>query len=571
MRTINYFLPLFILVQFGCGKDETTTPILTFQGSIIVSLKDPDGIPVQGALIRMGNSSGMTDEDGNYFFTDIAMTGDDFLVAEKAGYFKGSRRFRSTGPQTQFIRITLLPQEEKGVFASSQPATISIDNKSKLHFPDHAIVREDGSAYNGNVHVMANPIYGNDALLSNKMPGNLIGIDASGTQVVLGSLGMIAIELRSDNGEKLQVAAGKSVEMELAIADKQVDKAPLSVPLWSFDEDKGYWVEEGVATRQGNVYVAQLTHFSFWNCDDTFTLTEWTGRFVYPDGQPAQNIRVCLTIKSLNSEACSMTDANGVVSGGIPSGEPMQVSVKNECGEILAFDVGSVGELAAMDPIKINESTELEVTTIQGTALQCDGLPISLGFAKVYTGGNVFIFPIQGPDGHYEGSFEHCTGNLISLQFIDVKNGLESTAFTYSTERNMNAGSLAACDQVEEFIRYKIKGFSTSYNYYLLDVQAGSVTKISSIDSIGVKGKFGFTFDGFTPGDYKGYTLFGNQVNLPNGQTGYFLKMDLTVSEFGSHNEFIKGTFTGKLNVGGNGAGGSGDSDLSGSFAVRNR
>src|SRR4030095_1663282 len=167
MRTIHYFLFIFILLQFGCGKDDITTPSQTFRGSLSVSLKDPDGLPVQGALIRLGNNSGMTDEDGNYFFTDIAITGDDFLVSEKAGYFVGSRRFRSEGPQTQFIRITLLPQEEKGVFASSPTATISVDNKSKLHFPDHAIVHEDGSAYNGNVHVMANPIYGDDAQLSN--------------------------------------------------------------------------------------------------------------------------------------------------------------------------------------------------------------------------------------------------------------------------------------------------------------------------------------------------------------------------------------------------------------------
>ena len=95
--------------------------------------------------------------------------------------------------------------------------------------------------------------------LSNKMPGNLIGLDVSGTQMALGSLGMIAVELLSDNGEELQVADNKSVEVELALADNQLDKAPATVPLWSFDEEKGYWVEEGVATKQGNVYVASLT------------------------------------------------------------------------------------------------------------------------------------------------------------------------------------------------------------------------------------------------------------------------------------------------------------------------
>src|SRR5687768_14474784 len=427
MRTINYFLLLVILIQFSCKKDDNITPINTFQGSLFVTLKDPQGIPVQGAFISMGNSSGITDDNGNYFFIDIALTGDDLLVAEKAGYFKGSRRFRSEGSQTQFIHITLLPQEEQGVFNNSQPATISIDNKSKLKFPANAVVREDGSAYTGNVHVMANAIYGDDALLSNKMPGDLIGLDATGAQSALGSFGMIAVELQSDNGDKLQVAAGKSVEVELAIANNQVNDAPQSIPIWSFDEDKGYWIEEGVATRQGNYYIASLTHFSWWNWDVPLTLTSWSGTVLYHNGNAAQNVSVCFTVKSINTQRCAPTSASGIISAMIPD-EPMEISVVNECGEnMLSFHVSSIHELMGWNPIKLNESSEIVVSAIQGIALQCDGLPVTSGFAKVYTGSNVFIFPIKGTDGHYEGSFEHCKGDLISVQFIDATNNLESS------------------------------------------------------------------------------------------------------------------------------------------------
>ena len=574
MRTIHYFLLLSFLVIYGCDKNDTITPVPTFQGSLFVSVKDPDGLPVGGAEIRMANTTVLTDEDGNYFFTDIALTGDDFLIAEKAGYFNGSRRFRASGPQTQFVRIVLLPHEEVGVYVSSQAATISVDNKTKLHFPVNAIVRDDGSVFNGNVHVIANPIYGDDVLLSNKMPGNLTGIDASGANVVLGSFGMIAVELRSDNGELLQVASGNSVQLELAIANQQLDEAPQTIPLWSFDEESGYWVEEGVATRQGNFYLAQITHFSYWNCDDPFnTFVEWTGRFVYHDGSPAQNVNVCLTLKSLNSTECAMTDASGAVSGRIPNDESLKLSIQNECGGVMfETEVTSAGALQALGPVTLNEPPgEVEVSFIQGTALQCDGLPVKSGFAKVITGSNLFIFPIQGSDGHYEGSFEHCKGDLISVRFVDGINGLESITYTYTTERNMNVGDLRACDQTEEFLRYKIKGFGTTYNYFLLDLYTDIGTQISTLDSIGVKGKFGFSFDGKTTGAYRGYLFLGNQVNLPNGQSGYFLRMDLIVTEYGGPNEFIRGTFTGKLNVGGNGAGGNGDSDVSGEFAVRNK
>jgi hypothetical protein len=35
--------------------------------------------------------------------------------------------------------------------------------------------------------------------------------------------------------------------------------------LWSFDEAKGLWKEEGQAIKTGSNYVGDVSHFSFWN------------------------------------------------------------------------------------------------------------------------------------------------------------------------------------------------------------------------------------------------------------------------------------------------------------------
>jgi hypothetical protein len=45
--------------------------------------------------------------------------------------------------------------------------------------------------------------------------------------------------------------------------------------------------------------------------------------------------------------------------------------------------------------------------------------------------------------------------------------------------------------------------------------------------------------------------------------------MDLNVTEYGPIGGYISGSFSGKINVGGNGSGGPGDSDYAGTFSVR--
>ena len=572
MKTNSILYLLVLFLYLGCSPDDSAVPIQKFQGSLFVTVKDSGGKPIQGATIAIGDQIVTSNEDGTFFFTQITLTGDDYLQVEKPGYFKGSRRFNTIASHTQFLQITLMPQEEVGSFSGAQSATVSIDAKSKLTFPDHAVTRADGSAYNGTVHVLASPIYGDDPQLSQKMPGALTGLDQSGTKVVLGSFGMLAVELQADNGEILQVASGKTVEMQLSIPNTQLGHAPSTIPLWYFDEVQGIWVQEGEATKQGNVYVAQLPHFSFWNCDIPNTLVNWEARYIYPDGRPAQNTLVCLTILNIKDQRCSNTDANGVVSGFVPANEAMELKVLNECGNILhSQQVGPFSNDVKMDVEEL-AITEYDYATISGTALQCDGSPLTSGIVRVNTTKSNFLFPILDTEGHFEGGYVYCTGDVVTLYVYDVSNSLVSLPHTVTFDRSLNVGTLAACEQVDEFLRYKINGFSPEYIYFLPELSSNNnhITKIESLDSIGVKGRFGFSFDGTTIGQYTGYAAHGNQINLPNGQKAYILNMTINVTEYGGSGQYIRGTFSGKINTGNNGAGGAGKSDFNGSFAVKN-
>jgi hypothetical protein len=573
-KSILFFLA--ISLYFSCSKDNDTDPGVVptgdIQSSLFVTVKDPAGTSVAGAEIRIGNLTGITEEDGTYFFTKVTLSGDDYLRVEKTGYFKGSRRFFTKDSPTQFLHITLLPQAEIGSFSITHSATLFIDSKSKLIFPSQAVTHLDGSPYSGQVHVIASPIYGDDPQLSDKMPGALLGRNVADGEVALGSFGMLAVELQGDNGEVLQIAPGKTATVQFAVSDNQLGNAPSSIPLWYFDEDKGHWVEEGQAELQGSVYIAQLSHFSFWNWDVPLELVNWEVSFVYTDGRPAQNVQICLSVENISDQRCAYTDAKGSMYGLVPANKLMTMSAVNECGSnILSEEIGPFNSDIRLDAMTLN-MTQQDYAVMTGTALQCDGLPIKSGFVKVHTPLNHFIFPITGPDGYFEGGYRYCVGDVVTLYVYDLTNSLVSFPQSVTFERNLNVGSITACNELTEFIRYKVKGFSPEYVYYAPELtrHSGLTTKVHSLDSIGFRGRFGFVFEGVSPGQFSATGAVGNQINLPNGQVAYITSMLVNVTEFGPEGEFVRGDFNGRITVGGNGAGGPGPSDFNGSFAVKN-
>jgi hypothetical protein len=104
------------------------------------------------------------------------------------------------------------------------------------------------------------------------MPGDLVGLNENNERGALGSLGMVAVELVSASGDPLQVKEGKKVTMKVNVPAAMLATAPATIPMWYFDEARGYWTREGSAELQGNQYVTEVPHFSFWNCDAWFDL-----------------------------------------------------------------------------------------------------------------------------------------------------------------------------------------------------------------------------------------------------------------------------------------------------------
>lgn len=325
MRFILFFFSLLLFVS--CHKDEfdeSSEQLTTFTaevvkettGSILGSVVDENNRPVADAVVQIYSANTRTNQFGVFSFENVKMDKNGtYLTVRKNGYFLGSDMIYPKSARN-YSDIILMSLEKGKTLDAEKGGSIDISGGGNLVFPAGAIVDAKGAAFNGQVEVSAKLISPLSFQLNALMPGALVADDASGKTVVLGTAGMFAVELRSTSGEELQIGNGKKVSFSIPALGKS---KPEKIGLWSFDESKGRWKEEGVATLVNNTYTGEVSHFSFWNCDAPFPLIEVCGKVVNQDNEPLKNAWIRVDAEGLSS-AAGQTDENGEFCGKMPKG-----------------------------------------------------------------------------------------------------------------------------------------------------------------------------------------------------------------------------------------------------------
>ena len=572
MKTKILIFMMMALVLVRCKDSESFTPEpdpVVFDASAFVAVEDLSGNPIEGVKITVGASEGFTDDDGLLFLNKVEMNPSTYLVAERTGYFHGSRRFYPSEGKTSFVKLVLLPEQLVGTMSATSGGVIGISGGIQLDFPANAVVDENGNAYTGTVSVFAQPIAADDPDLSDKMPGDLIGINEAGDQGKMASFGMMVAELRSASGDLLQVKDGSKVEMSMDVPASMLDKAPATIPMWYFDEALGLWKEEGEATLQGDKYVAQLGHFSYWNCDAWFELVKWGATFVYEDGSTASQVLVCLTILELDATSCSYTDANGFVCGMVAYDELMLMEVKSPCGDVIySQQIGPYTDTTMIGPITIPTSS-VSFTAVSGLAVNCDGDPVTNGYAKIKVGEQNFYAELDEVTGAFSISVMNCDESDITIKILDETAVKQSLTYTYTYAPVIDAGTISVCETITEFVDLQVVGFPDHYTFYFPStfLQQGNTVLMGQDSST----SFHFFYVNF-PGTSAGtFAVNGAEigVELPNGERAFAdgTNMTVNISYYGPVGDYIIGSVTGTWHEGPNGQGGP-EFPLVGTFSI---
>lgn len=451
------FLLAALLIAFAfvsCDTSENNSSDTNFSENFgaavsrdfIGQVVDADNHPIQSVTIKIGTTSVQTDVNG-VFIINGASVNEKFayITAKKSGYIDGSRAMVPTSGKNN-VRIMLIQDTPLQTIQSGETSEVSIYSGAKVVF-DGAFMDENGAAYSGAVDVSMFHLTPSDENISKLMPGMLYAETASGAAAVLETFGMLHVELRGSNGQKLQIATGHSAQITLRIDDSQLATCPTTIPLWHFDETKGYWKEDGSATKVGNYYVGNVSHFSWWNCDIPNSSIFLTLNFVDENGNQLSNINATIS-NSIGFNVSSFSDNNGQISGRLPANQIFTLKLYDPnfypCSlnnyYYYSINIGPFNSDTVM-PIVVNNSNILS-SNLVGTLVKCDNSNVTNGYVLLERFGHSSIFPLT--DGTFNFTTTYCSSNTnFRLKGVDYDSMQQTDLINYTfTPTLTNIGNL---------------------------------------------------------------------------------------------------------------------------------
>lgn len=315
-------IAIVLLAFQSCRKDDETSTInntastsYPYSMSVAGRVLNENSEALQGVTVKVNGKAATTDVHGLFVIKNAGTTKDRCVLHfERSGFFEQSHGFVPSLNAMNYVKIVMLDNTKKYFVSAATGGAVVLADQSKVNFPPNAFVKPDGSIYNGTVSVVMKHLSPGQPNFGFSIPGgDLLARNIANDEVVLYSYGMLGVTLSGSSGEQLQLGSGITAQLTVPIAAAQTASAPATLPLWYFDESASLWKEQGSATKVGNSYVGNVSHFSWWNCDDPDDMAILNGVVKDCSGNPVPN-----AVVTLNGIYNNTTNQNGIYSGMVP-------------------------------------------------------------------------------------------------------------------------------------------------------------------------------------------------------------------------------------------------------------
>ena len=588
MKQISFLLLLFGLLLWSCREDsiideqtDTTKPQPTeyYETNMIGQVVDEAGVAIIGATVSAGGTTTTTNEFGYFRLNANAPSTGMHLKVTKNGYFVGgAHHVPQVEGEVGSERIVLLEKVFE-TFATDQEVVIP-NGSSSLTIPANAFSK-DGSPYEGQVRIAARWLDPESENLDDEMPGDLMAINAAGDQVGLETYGMYAVEMEDMAGNEVQLLDGQTAELFFSLSAELNSTAPETIPLWHFDEQSGIWVEEGTASKSNGGYVANVSHFSWWNCDVPFGSAILCIKIVDNKGNAMDNLRVCITALP-QRQFCETLFNTNEHCGLVAAETVLQMEIYDICNNLIYDEeIGPFDEdLVNTNDIGVIIDLPVGYDNVQvtGSVTDCSGDEVTDGAAILVYEGNQYL-DLDLANGTYDINFLRCNNatTTVNTKAIDFNASVEGTgSFELIAGTTDYTENLIACgQQVEEtrfildsptqdFLLGECRALQTAAETMIVGAfGAGAASDCWDTNGNGISdpeedtngdgifnaddclGGFVIGFKGFSEGSFKGNIIPGTGLqDLGPVDAWEPDQVDIVITRYDAVGGYIQGTFS---------------------------
>ncbi len=514
------------------------------------------GEPVAAATVTIGNKSTQTSTAGFYQIDNANVDARFALIkVNGANFFSQQRNLIPRTSSVNYEDIALVEQTFASISAASG-GQVALPDGGTISFPADAFATEDGSAVTGEIFVAHAYLDPTDPMIALYLPGGLAAVDSAGTQTSLTTYGMIGVELFSNSGNAVVLAEGKKATLEFPVQAEQMSHAPAEISLWFFDEASGIWREEGLAVQQGLSYVADVSHFTFWNCDVPSDFIQLNGIIEVSGAQPGSGYVVQI-IRENGASAFDQVGADGSFGGAVPLNEVLTMNlltVQCDAVSIYSQEIGPFSVDTDLGIIDVLLSGGQEILVLSGQVVDCDGVPIQNTLVN-----SNYIFEPGGyaftdENGAFEFGVPCQTTGDASVTIIDIETSTSVTTdgfpFNTAVSTALDMGQLTFCDAAELTTYLIVDDGMYAFTYPVLTVSVDSIECfIFSASEPSEESNlmyFGFS-DAETGGNSESCISAYVEFITPNGDQ-YFAElndMEYTIDTFDNTADIlIEGSFT---------------------------
>jgi protocatechuate 3,4-dioxygenase beta subunit len=415
--------------------DNGTTKLVTT--TIVGTVIDEDGRPVQGAQVSGHGATATTDDAGVFLLKDIRAPFDRCVVmVRKGGYFTGSRAAYPTENKVTMMRLTLQEALVTSTVQASAGGTVSTDGAS-VQLPANGFVTSTGTPYTGTVSVAMRY---QDPLASDfyeSFSGDMAAVRTDGSQTELTSYGVVRVLLTGTGGQRLQLKDGATATITYPAAGANMTE----IPLWYYDETKGIWTEEGKAVKTGNAFVGTVSHFTDWNLDVPNARRAYIeGRVTCGDNMPLPGIVVRI------GQVQAITNEDGMYHRRVPADVAFDVEVVAPQNNGISAAPTNVGPIAQDQTLRHDVLVSPCPTVLEASMVDCNDQPIG-GVLQITT--PTGSFTAASSTGAFRAIVPSGTALTLDGFSFDARSITTTNVAPIAVGTTYNAGTLKACSGEE--------------------------------------------------------------------------------------------------------------------------